>query len=491
MSALSDNPLRTRQDLRELAVSLCTPLESHRSAGGARIRLNGPHARYTDTCQEMEGYSRVLWGLAPLLAGGGSYAFTDRLRLGLINGCTPDHPEYWGVASDKDQRLVEYGPIAFAMLIHPETFWTPLSAVERTHVARFLALINDRELPDNNWRFFRVLVNLALARGDMPFSAEQLRRDLDRLDAFYLGDGWYVDGSNRAVDYYGAFALHFYGLICVRFLRDFDAARANCFAERAEVFARDFMHWFSDDGAAIPYGRSLTYRFAQAAFWGALAFAGVEAVPWGVAKGILLRHLRWWLRQPILSESGLLTLGYAYPNQNAIERYSSPCSPYWALKALLPLALAGDGAFWRTEEEELPRLPKIVAQRYSGMILCSDGGDVFALAAAARVPTPLRHGAAKYGKFCYSTRAGFSVPSASDTLQTGAHDSALALSEAGDTCFRARLESDNVDISCARIVSRWTPYADVQVTTWLVPCPPWHVRVHWLRTARALTTAEG
>jgi hypothetical protein len=56
------------------------------------------------------------------------------------------------------------------------------------------------------WRFFRVLVNLALARRD-PCSMRQVACDLARIDAFHLGGGWYVDGCNRAVDYYyGAFA---------------------------------------------------------------------------------------------------------------------------------------------------------------------------------------------------------------------------------------------------------------------------------------------
>jgi hypothetical protein len=49
--------------------------------------------------------------------------------------------------------------------------------------------------------------------------------------------GWYADGCNRAVDYYGAFAMHFYGLICARALRDIDPARADMLLDRARAFS--------------------------------------------------------------------------------------------------------------------------------------------------------------------------------------------------------------------------------------------------------------
>jgi hypothetical protein len=103
----------------------------------------------------------------------------------------------------------------------------------------------------------------------------------------------------------------------------------------------------------------------------------------------------------------------------------------------------------------------------------------------------VRHASAKYGKFCYSTQFGFSLPSAPDTLHGGAYDSTLALGENGDGCYRARIESDAVEISSTRVVSHWRPWPDVLVTTWLVPMPPWHVRVHRVRTARSLKGAEG
>ena len=79
---------------------------------------------------------------------------------------------------------------------------------------------------------------------------------------------------------------------------------------RLVSFAADFQHWFAPDGAAIPYGRNLTHRFAMGDFWGALAWANVESpVPWSRAKGLLMRHLRWWAQWPISDRDGVLPVG--------------------------------------------------------------------------------------------------------------------------------------------------------------------------------------
>jgi hypothetical protein len=71
-------------------------------------------------------------------------------------------------------------------------------------------------------------------------------------------------------------------------------------------------------GRSIPFGRSVGYRFAMVSFWGALAYAEVELpapLTWGMVKGMVMRHLRWWQTQhDMWSSSGTLTIGYSYPN---------------------------------------------------------------------------------------------------------------------------------------------------------------------------------
>ena len=62
-------------------------------------------------------------------------------------------------------------------------------------------------------------------------------------------------------------------------------------------------------------------------FWGALAYADVDLpapLTWGMVKGIVMRHLRWWQTQhDMWSSSGTLTIGYSYPNMYVSIRLPS------------------------------------------------------------------------------------------------------------------------------------------------------------------------
>jgi hypothetical protein len=484
--------LTTRDQFQDALRKLAEPLRACRSPGHARVRLGATGAHYSVDCAEMEGFCRPLWGLAPLAAGGGHYDDWDSVCRGLVNGTNPAHPEFWGLPGDYGQRLVEMAALGAALCLAPHLLWEPLAPAERTQVAAYLEAINTCRLHECNWYFFRVLVNLALHRVGARSNPERTTADLDRLESYYLGDGWYSDGLTEQRDYYVSFAMHYYGLLYALLAQQQDPRRCERFRERAARFARDFILWFAADGSALPFGRSLTYRFAQGAFWGALAFAGVEALPWGVIKGLFARHLRWWLRQPIFTETGLLTIGYSYPNLNMAEQYNSPGSPYWAFKLFLPLALPESHPFWSATEQALPDLPRQSQQSHARMLICRDdqADHVVALVGGQWAAWGCRHGSEKYAKFCYANRFGFSVPSAATGLEFGAHDSMLALSEEGEY-FRVRGKSENIHVSEQAIRSTWSPWPDVLITTWLVPTGAWHVRVHHVRSKRALVSAEG
>ena len=102
------------------------------------------------------------------------------------------------------------------------------------------------------------------------------------------------------------------------------------------------------------YGRSLTYRFAQAAFWSACIYADVPVFSHGIIKGIIVRHFEEWFSHPITDNGGVLTIGYRYTNLHMSGSYNSPGSPYWSLKAFILLALPGNHPFWQAEPLPFP-----------------------------------------------------------------------------------------------------------------------------------------
>ena len=169
-----------------------------------------------------------------------------------------------------------------------------------------------------------------------------------------------VNRTGRQVDYYsGSFAIQFSQLLYTRFASDIDPERTERYRQRTRDFSVGFWRYLDAKGAlggrtknkqtifhslqrsakpiltqltlsppswervagsAIPFGRSLTYRFACGGFFGALALAKVPGMPEplstpGAIKGFLLRHLRWWAlhSNDVFYPDGTMSIGWLYP----------------------------------------------------------------------------------------------------------------------------------------------------------------------------------
>lgn len=389
--------------------------------------------------------------------------------------------------------MVEMAGIACAWLLAPETFWEPLPAEARDHAAAWMLQINDQPPSDNNWLFFRVLVNLALARLGRDWSRVAVEQALNRLDDFYLGEGWYRDGDKNQVDYYVPMAFHFYGLLFARLGDELFPEQAARFRARAHEFARTFQYWFSADGAAIPYGRSMTYRMAQSAFWAACAFAGEEVLPWPQLKGLLMRNLRWWADRPITDRDGVLSVGYAYPNPLMSEGYNGIGAPYWALKSFLVLALDADHPFWQAGEAPAETLPEgrlaiapagfLVQRRHGHAMLLTGGQDA----------RQFRGCEAKYAGFAYAPAFGFSVPSdatAPERPEMVAMDSGLSVSRDGLAWLR-RGRITHSGLRDGMAWGLWQPDDRLSIESWCdFAGDGWHIRLHRIQTADPLQMAE-
>ena len=485
---LFHNPLQTRDDLAKAVMELFNPLLPYFSEGGARVRLSATGAIFDFPAAELEGYARPLWGIVPLAAGGYDFPHWDLYRRGLANGTNPHHDEYWGDVSDRNQRLVELAAIGFALAMVPQHIWEPLSETDKQLVAAYLLAAREREFVDNNWKFFRVLIDLGLERVGIAFDTSKTHAYLDELEAFDIGDGWYRDGPVRRVDHYVPFAMHFYGLI-YSVLATGDDERKARLLQRSRRFAADIRHWFGPDGASLAFGRSQTYRFAAGGFWGGLAFANLEALPWSEVKGYYMRHIRWWSKLPICDRDGVLSIGYGYPNLLMSESYNSPCSPYWALKFFLPLALPADHPFWTAQEAAPETFAEPVPLPKPGMVAFHTSSNVVVLSSGQQ-HDKMRGAQEKYSKFVYSTRYAFNIEADDRHFAAASFDGMLGLS---DDCvhFRTRETMEEALIAGDHLYSRWRPWLDVVVETWLTPQNPWHVRVHRIKTPYGLETSEG
>lgn len=376
LAGFSDNPFQTRSDLIRATIALLKPLTGYFSPGKARIRIpvsTGTH--FDESAAQLEGFARPLWAIGALLFGYDSIADqelasqVDELvqpwMKGFISGTDPEHPEYWGAVHDMDQRMVEAEILAFAILSAPGKIYEPLSDRQKQNITAWFKSMNGKQMPPTNWRWFRVFSNLALAKVcGVPYDnvREEMNADLEILDTFYLHDGWSADGPwqtpeqaerehletlmtgrrdavgvGRQVDYYsGSFAIQFSQLLYSKFANDIDGPRCDMYRQRARDFGANIWRYFDSQGqfsdsicftmlnklagSAIPFGRSLTYRFACGGYFAALAFANVPDMPKplespGAIRGFLLRHLRWWAHnsEDIFNADGTLSIGWLYP----------------------------------------------------------------------------------------------------------------------------------------------------------------------------------
>lgn len=295
LPGFSDNPFRTRDDVVAAIYALLEPLKKYTSKGGARIRLpvsTGTH--FDEAAAQLEGYARPLWAVGALLAGstsGGEIKNNPRLLElvqpwldGIANGTDPSHPEFWGYFDNIDQRMVEAEIISYALLSAPEQFYHSQSEAVRRNITAWLRCMNGKPMPENNWRWFRVLSNVALVKVcgvSYEEVKEEMVNDLAILDSFDLGEGWSSDGhwnsaveeegsdrnlqekisdadfegstsvtgQGRKADYYsGSFAIQFSQLLYVKFASDLDPSRAEKYRQWERTFGWDFWRYFDEDG---------------------------------------------------------------------------------------------------------------------------------------------------------------------------------------------------------------------------------------------------
>ncbi|CCF45534.1 hypothetical protein CH063_14586 [Colletotrichum higginsianum] len=420
------------------------------------------------------------------------------LRCAPLVWLDPIRPANW-------PRLIEC--LGFSLAVAP-AIWESLSEKERVNVENWLGnSINEKNMPNTNWLWFRVFANLGLKKNGGKFSQERLDADIKHLDTFYRGGGWSNDGPEgiHQMDYYSSsFAIQFLQLLYAKLAGDDEPERAEEFRKRAQMVALDLAHYFDEEGRAIPFGRSVGYRFAMVSFWGALAYAGVELpepLTWGMVKGIVMRHLRWWQTQHgMWSPSGTLSVGYSYPCMYMAENYNSPGSPYWACLAFICLAVPEDHPFWTSEEEQAwDVIPKIKPLEQPGHIMSNIGGHCMLLSSGQACSYPMKGTHAKYGGFAYSSAYAYSVPPGLFSLEQYALASQLGLSDDGGEYWKARRLSQYAAIESRDgkpvLVSVWKPFVDVEIKTILVPpeesTPNWHLRIHHIKAGREVMTADG
>ena len=490
MRKFTESDFSTKQAAQRALLDVLDPLKPFYGESCARLYVGVTSAHYENDTIPMEAFARPLWGLVPFWAGGGrDERFEEIYRKGLAAGTDPEHPDYWHTCRDYDQKFCEMAAIAFGMLFCPDKVWDPLSDREKDNLTEWLWEINRHECCACNWQFFSIMTNVALCKAGRPYDKKRLEEGLECIDAYYDAGGWYNDGNGGDKDYYNPFVMVTYGMVYARFMEEEDPERCRRFRERALAFGKDYIYWFSEDGSSFAYGRSMTYRFAQIAYFSVCAMCGVEVFPLPVLKGLIVRHLVHWLNLPIWDNADILTIGYAYPNLQMSESYNAPGSPYWAMKAFMFLALPDGHPFWEAECAPLPELDAKKYLEHAGMVIQRGKGNVISLIPGRLQADGHSHTVEKYSKFAYSSKFGFSIMRSNVTLAECAPDSMLAFEAYGYFFVKDVIEPE-FTVSEERLSFSWSPIRGIHVDTVIEPTETGHVRTHRITSDIACTAYD-
>ncbi|MFH8414877.1 DUF2264 domain-containing protein [Streptomyces collinus] len=337
----------TRAHWEAAADSLLTAVEPYASEDRALYHLPGDRAGWSGRLSDgLEGYARTLL----LAAFRRDEKALERYATGLAAGVSG----IWPRIEDRSQPLVEAASIALALRLTRDLLWDRLDDGVRRRTAAWLGDALTAEPWPCNWELFPVTVGGFLA--DIGYEPDASRaaidRGLERIEQWYVGDGWYTDGDGRKYDYYNGWAMHLYPVLHAWLEQD--ERLLALYGDRLSRHLGDYARLFGGDGAPMHQGRSLTYRFATTAPLWLGALTGRTPLTSGETRRLASGALKYFLDRGAVDDRGLLTLGWHGPDESVLQGYSGPASPYWASKGFLGLLLPPDHEVWTAPEEPAP-----------------------------------------------------------------------------------------------------------------------------------------
>ncbi len=280
----------------------------------------------------------------------------------IIKGTDPDDPLYWGDPEPNDQ----VGSIfSLGVYLNPEIFWDPLTNKQKQNILKYLQKQTFNKTYDNNHYYFHMVSVALLEKNGLEANRDHLTHMYGRLMGWYRGNGWFIDGSNQGFDYYNFWGFQLFNQILYRFDPKWHDLFGKKIIKTTALFFETSPFLFGRDGGSIPWGRSLSYRFANISFIGWSVLNGTCNLPLGQIRRIASGSLKYFWEHGCLGENNLLNIGYWRANSSMAEDYLAPGDAYWATQGLSCLLIPKDHPFWTTVEEPIP------ADRTGGKIAVS------------------------------------------------------------------------------------------------------------------------
>jgi len=302
----------------------------------------------------IEAISRIACGITPWLYLNEKNDYekhiTDRVKDLLI--CSIENIfdpslEYYNLWESTEQSMVEAAHLSYAFirsdlqLYHSLEYETKKRCIETFKKLRKVRMIN------NNWVLFQAMVetflNLVGEDGDF-FRIEMC---LDKVESWYIGDGFYKDGNEFKMDYYNSYVFHsfYYEISKLTKIKNTSLIKNRLF-----TYSSFLSNLISPTGYYPPIGRSLSYRFGAFHTIGhslLLGYQNNQVLDKKLIDKLTLVLKFLFVENNPFDKNDFLTLGWQGYDPKIVDYYSNSGSMYSTCLGFLPLAIPEWNPIWR------------------------------------------------------------------------------------------------------------------------------------------------
>lgn len=364
VTAQTETAPKDRQYWVDLLYRISAPILENMSKGELKKNMDvelSPtwlKGRNTDVVY-MEAFGRLMDGIAPWLALPDDKTEEGKLRKKVRdwalksykNAVDPESKDYllW---KGENQILCDAAYLANSFMRAPQALWEPLDQeTKQRYIEKFKSLRSIRPAY-NNWLLFRGMVETFLISIGEDYDRYAVEVALQKMNEWYLGDGWYSDGPEYSLDYYNGYVIH---PMYVEMLEVIEKKRIHS-PIKLELALRRMQRYnvllerlISPEAAYPAMGRSMTYRMGafQTLALSAWKFELPQKLSNGQVRSALTAVMKRMFANPEnFTPKGFLQLGFVGHQPGIADYYTNNGSLYMTSLVFLPLGLPAEHAFW-------------------------------------------------------------------------------------------------------------------------------------------------
>jgi hypothetical protein len=314
----------------------------------------------------LEAFGRLIAGIAPFLTLPNDNTSEAKIRSrlltetqqSLVNGFNPDNPDYLFNTSHVPQTLVDAAYIAQALLASPAVLWQPLDSITKSRIIYEFVKLRQIKPYNSNWLLFAAMIESFLLEVGVKPDESRIDIAIDKINEWYVGDGWYSDGPTFHFDHYNGYVIQ---PMLVEVLRINVAHGRRQQAEyeiaykRMQRYGSFQERYISPEGTYPVFGRSSTYRVG--AFQPLVKLALDQKLPDDISPAQVRCALTAVMKRMFVKSTfrsgNWLTMGLVGDKQeNLADYYSNTGSMYITSLVFLSLGLPATNEFWASQDAE-------------------------------------------------------------------------------------------------------------------------------------------